>query len=266
MSFEIIRREGLECLVYRPWLERGIEHGFSTVCCDFREERLAENLDVLRSALGLEAIILPSQVHGHDCLEIADGERLNTLMEEAGSGSGLIKSMSADSVLLRREAAGSRESPGSLAIGVRVADCVPILLFCRKWIAAIHAGWRGLAAGVIENTLNCAGLAGGDKVEAVIGPCAGSLRYEVGQEVIDLLGRRAVFEKLNGKQRFRLDLASSAEKALREAGVSGVANSSICSISSPDFSSYRRDGQKSGRGLAFISWRASGTAVLKPVA
>ncbi|HZW35567.1 MAG TPA: laccase domain-containing protein, partial [Candidatus Deferrimicrobiaceae bacterium] len=86
-------------------------------------------------------------------------------------------------------------SPGT-GVGVRTADCVPVLLAHPRLpvCAAIHAGWRGMAAGVIEETVRCiaarAGFAAVEGLAAAAGPCARGCCYEVGEEVAESLRGR----------------------------------------------------------------------------
>lgn len=155
-------------------------------------------------------------------------------------------------------------SPGA-TVGVVTADCVPILVARRSGeaVAAIHAGWRGLAAGVIE-----AGVAAiaveGEVAECVaaIGPSARGCCYEVDAPVregladryADLLGG---VMQLGRPGRFQLDLPELAACVLQSLGFerSGIGTfARICTICSPDrFDSYRRDGAAAGRLRHYIT-------------
>jgi YfiH family protein len=120
------------------------------------------------------------------------------------------------------------------------ADCLPIAVGVtegRRRLAVLHAGWRGLAEGVVE-----AGVAAlGDAPKAaVIGPSIGPCCYEVGPEVARLFEPDLVAER-------RLDLWTAAERALRRAGVQRVERVDLCTRDHPElFFSHRRDGLARG--------------------
>jgi YfiH family protein len=148
---------------------------------------------------------------------------------------------------------------------VLVADCVPILLASRdgSCVAAVHAGWRGLAAGVIESTIEALPVAAND-LSAVIGPCVGKDAYEVGPEVIEQLDTAmpvgAHFTSVDDGPNadasrvthYWLDMAASAEAVLRHAGVSTPLMLGHCTRAAADqYFSYRRDGA-AGRVAGFI--------------
>ena len=135
---------------------------------------------------------------------------------------------------------------------VRTADCLPVLLAGDHAVAALHAGWRGLDAGIIEAGAESLRALDDGEVIGVIGPGARGCCYEVGDEL------RATFsacpEALCGSK--NLDLAVVASHLLSDAGVTTIHDCGICTIcSSPDeFFSYRRDDGKTGRMLGAI-WR-----------
>jgi polyphenol oxidase len=149
------------------------------------------------------------------------------------------------------------------AVGVRVADCVPVLVATKDGgeIAAIHAGWRGVAAGVVRAGL--AELKGRDFV-AAIGPCIGSCCFEVGEEVVPqilasagndgaIVARRAPRSPGEGAKAY-LDLRRAVRRQLESAGVTDVEDVPGCTRCDADrFFSFRRDGAASGRHLAVIA-------------
>lgn len=154
-------------------------------------------------------------------------------------------------------------APGT-GVGVRTADCVPILLAHPDLpvCAAIHAGWRGFVAGVIGETVRTVartfgeGAAGG--LVAAAGPSARGCCYEIGEEVADLLrdvpggGRRLAAGGAAGK--WRADLQGLALDGLRAAGLSPsrIEAAGPCTVCSPRFHSYRREKSLTGRQLSFI--------------
>jgi hypothetical protein len=141
-------------------------------------------------------------------------------------------------------------APGA-ACAVLTADCLPVL-FCdaaATAVAAAHAGWRGLAAGVLEATvaaLRDAGAAPADLM-AWIGPAIGPAAYEVGADVRDAFlaadpAANAGFAP-NPRGRWQLDLALIARQRLAAAGVTRVHGGNLCTASDPArFFSHRRDG------------------------
>ncbi|MBL8328322.1 MAG: peptidoglycan editing factor PgeF [Rubrivivax sp.] len=148
------------------------------------------------------------------------------------------------------------------ACTVLVADCLPMLLCTADGsaVAAAHAGWRGLAAGVLENTVQAltraAGVAPG-ALRAWLGPCIGPQQFEVGDEVREAFGphERSAFRphvRSDGSRAWLGDLIALSRARLQAAGVSAVAGGHWCTVSAPsDFFSHRRDGV-SGRMAAVI--------------
>ncbi len=140
--------------------------------------------------------------------------------------------------------------PG-VAATVITADCVPIVVAGGGAVAAIHAGWRGLAGGVIGNTLaELQGHTDGTSAiafSAAIGPAAGACCYEVGPEL-----HQQFPTFIRGRN---LDLKAIAQDQLEKAGVATVHDTGICTIccTDPELFSYRRQGQAAGR-QALIAW------------
>ncbi|MBI5577052.1 MAG: polyphenol oxidase family protein [Deltaproteobacteria bacterium] len=149
-------------------------------------------------------------------------------------------------------------------VGVRTADCVPVLLAHRTLpvCAAIHAGWRGMAAGVIGETVRriAAGFGPGAVagLVAAAGPSAKSCCYEVGEDAAGPLrecpggGLRLNKGRTPGK--WRADLQLLAADALLAAGIppENVETAGPCTICSPRFHSFRREKSLTGRQLSFI--------------
>jgi YfiH family protein len=124
-----------------------------------------------------------------------------------------------------------------LPLAVRTADCVPVVIHAAAAVAVVHAGWRGLAAGVLTHAL--AELAdGGDRpVRAAIGPAIGPCCYEVGAGVIKALGGSVTTTTTWGTP--SVDLWSAAERQL--AGVE-VWRADLCTHCEDSFHSYRASG------------------------
>jgi YfiH family protein len=127
-----------------------------------------------------------------------------------------------------------------------VADCTPVLLIADVAVAALHCGWRGAAAGIIESGV--ATLTGA--VTALIGPGARGCCYEVGEEV------HAHFAGYDARRGDNLDLPTVIRAKLAEAGVTAVHDVGLCTMCYFGlFFSHRRDGGVTGR-QAGIVWRA----------
>jgi polyphenol oxidase len=158
-------------------------------------------------------------------------------------------------------------STPNLPCVIMVADCLPVL-FCDdagQHIAAAHAGWRGLAAGVLENTVTAMQVPPAS-IMAWLGPAIGPTAFEVGDDV------RAAFVSSdpvaascfapcgnNHPNKFMADIYSLAQLRLARAGVTRVFGGGFCTVNdAPRFFSYRREGKigrKSGR-MAGLIWLA----------
>jgi len=142
--------------------------------------------------------------------------------------------------------------PG-VAIGVRTADCVPILMAdpATRLIACVHAGWRGTAANIVGETVDALRSRGAltSDLHVAIGPSIGYCCYKVGAEVA---GRFRQWRPNDDS--LTLDLKAINESQLRRAGVREVWRSGECTYCQPArFFSYRRDKEQAGRMLSFVS-------------
>jgi hypothetical protein len=148
--------------------------------------------------------------------------------------------------------------PGTV-LAILTADCLPVLLCSEDGarIGAAHAGWRGLAAGVLEATVAAMGTPPA-RLLAWLGPCIGAASYEVGEEV------RAAFVERNPEAaacfaaarpgHWFCDLAGLARRKLAAAGVKHIHGGGFDTLTDERFYSYRRDGAHSGR-FASLIWR-----------
>jgi YfiH family protein len=146
--------------------------------------------------------------------------------------------------------------PGRV-LAVLVADCLPVLLARRDGaaVAVAHAGWRGLAAGVIEATIAALGCAG-DELVAWLGPAIGQANFEVGDEVRAAFcehDRQAVEAFVaNARGRWQCDLSLLAQQRLSALAVHSIHGEPRCTYAQSDaFYSFRRDGV-TGRMAALI--------------
>ncbi len=153
-------------------------------------------------------------------------------------------------------------TPGKV-LAILTADCLPVVFAANDGseIAAAHAGWRGLADGMLEATVTAMRTPANDII-AWLGPCAGPQVYEIGEEVFDAFVSRdaraeAAFEATRPRH-WKVDLYALARQRLADAGIApnNIHGGGLCTISDPSrFFSHRRN-QRSGR-MATLVWRTS---------
>jgi polyphenol oxidase len=195
-------------------------------------ERVARNRASLREYLPNEPKWL-RQVHG---ITVADVDQLSVTVES-------------DAALARRS---------GVVCGILTADCLPVLLVDRGGtvVAAAHAGWRGMQAGVLEAAVREMAVTPAELM-AYLGPAIGPRHYEVGQEV------RAAFVEADAEaelaftatrtRKWLADLYLLARQRLGRAGVTQVSGGNYCTFGEPErFFSFRRDGE-TGR-MASLIW------------
>jgi YfiH family protein len=144
-------------------------------------------------------------------------------------------------------------TPGHL-VGVKTADCIPILLVDEEHraVAAVHAGWRGTVRGIVQHAVRGMQEEFGTspaKLHAAIGPGIGKCCYEVGAEVAAQFGATGPSH---------IDLVEANRRQLTDAGIpeSRVYAANLCTkCGVEDFHSYRRDKERAGRMLSFIGVR-----------
>jgi purine-nucleoside/S-methyl-5'-thioadenosine phosphorylase / adenosine deaminase len=211
------------------WRRGGLEHGF--------DDRLAPQPAGVRTL---------RQVHGRRVLDLS-------ALGDGGEP--------------RPEADGIATDRVGTFVGIWTADCVPVLLVApsARVAAAIHCGWRGIAAGIVPAALEllrsrwnvCPA-----EVEAALGPSIGGCCYEVGEEVREAFVARAGnelgstgFEDRGG--RLHLDLRSFLIAEMRAIGLRWTERVGPCTACTPDLlHSYRRE-RNTGRQLSYIGWRAA---------
>lgn len=206
------------------------------------QENVDENLRRAAAVLGVAVprIYFASQIHGRNVLEV-DGteDRQAVLFREA------------DAVLSRHP---------DVACAVRIADCVPVLLGdpATGDVAAVHAGWRGVVAGVVEHAVSSLGAGRGTSgFVAAIGPHISVRAFEVSEDVARQLREASpdpdVVNRTLGIKP-HVDLRRIVRAQLRRAGLADdhIDDVAGCTVADPDLFSYRRDGKRSGRHLAAI--------------
>lgn len=247
MSGELVRRAG-------SFTRAGIRHGFSTrrggvSAGPFESMNLARNVGDdpaaveenhrrFAAAVGYDPgrLYEASQVHGARALRVDGSAVLPTRAEEA------------DALVTA--------TPGD-AVGVRVADCVPVLLAApgRAVVAAVHAGWRGVAQRVIAAAVEAMAVEPG-AIIAAVGPCIGGCCFEVGDEVAEQIaaassGSVVARSALGAKP--KVDLRAAVSMQMEAIGLRGVEHVGGCTMCEPTwFHSFRRDGKASGRLLGAI--------------
>jgi YfiH family protein len=244
--------------------ERGVRHGFGTRIGGVSEGPFAtlnvavgpgdepaavqENLRRFATALGvaLERLYQTSQVHGAEVRVIEPhDERLAVLQEHAD---GLVA------------------WDPSTAIGIRVADCVPVLLHdgAKNQVAALHAGWRGVVSGIVQNGVShlARSALSSASIVAAIGPSIGPFCFAVGEGVaralLDAVPDESIVQRDRGPKPY-VDLRLAVRLQLRALGVADAAIEDVPGCTKCDaerFFSHRRDGARSGRLLAAIAPRA----------
>ncbi|MEX5686830.1 peptidoglycan editing factor PgeF [Pseudomonas silesiensis] len=162
----------------------------------------------------------------------------------------------ADPGLVATADASWTATPG-IACTAMTADCLPVL-FCNRAgtrVAAAHAGWRGLAAGVLEATLDSLAVPPAD-VLAWLGPAIGSQAFEVGPEVRETFVRQLpeaaeAFVPSANAGKFMADIYQLARLRLAARGVTAVYGGGFCTVTDPRFFSYRR-APRTGRFASLI--------------
>jgi hypothetical protein len=141
-----------------------------------------------------------------------------------------------------------------LALVVLTADCAPIALASDTAVGAVHAGWPGLLAGVVEAAVDELRAIGSGPVRAVLGPCVHPGRYEFGaadlERMVDRLGPGVASRTDEGAP--ALDVPAAVRVALERAGVNDVDDVDVCTSASPDHFSHRRDGETGRQGLVVV--------------
>jgi polyphenol oxidase len=219
--------------------ERGFSHGFSLAPLDFRRLATADaSLREIVEDVGVDRARLyqASQVHGARVV-VAEGDPAELLREEA------------DAVVGRDR---------GVAVGVRVADCTPVLAANVETghVVAIHAGWRGVVAGVVRAGIDAIRSRG--EIVAAIGPSIGVCCFEVGDDVAaqiaEACGEASVVVRGRGAKPY-VDMRRAVRAQLEAAGVAGALLEDVAGCTKcggERFHSHRRDADRAGRHLMLI--------------
>ena len=247
LESELLRRAGFRHAFFTR--QGGVSSGpyrslnFSSAVGD-DPTNVAKNLVLAAEALGTapERIYFLSQVHGVEAMTVDGSENRDEMLHRRG-----------DAVLARAK---------GVTVGVRSADCVPVLVAdpATGAVAAIHAGWRGTAAGVVAHAIEGLRELIGARGEllAAIGPHISADAFEVSDEVAAELAAccpdAGVVIRDRGP-RPHVDLRRIVRSQLAELGLPDAAIDDVfgCTVGDPDrFFSYRRDGKVGGRHLSAI--------------
>ena len=189
---------------------------------------VTRNRAILRADVGAPPLSFVHQVHGRQVRRIADAAAHAHPPQGDGQATA---------------------TPGVAPVAL-VADCLPIAIAGHRAVAMLHAGWRGLAAGVIPEGIRALRELGAGDLTAVVGPGAGGCCYEAGAEVHD------AFASLPDARRgAHVDLKAVARHQLLDGGVQDVLDIGICTICADPtlLFSHRRDGGVTGR-QAGVAW------------
>lgn len=225
-----------------PQLEQfpELKHAFTTTLLKDDYDRIAVKLKVLTSQ-----IYYVEQIHSNRVVYLSPSMSLADMP-------------AADAIVTDRK---------DVYIGVRTADCVPILVYDpeQQVVAAIHAGYKGLLNGIIQNTLNLMMQSFSSRPEdfvVTIGPCICVDHYEVGQEVIDAFRDRYrdrfVFAT-SADSKVYLDLNQTARMILEECNIDfdNLEDLNLCTYEKEDlFFSYRRQREAAGRHFNCIGMKS----------
>jgi polyphenol oxidase len=131
-------------------------------------------------------------------------------------------------------------TPGCV-LAVQVADCAPIALVSSSAVGVVHAGWRGLVAGVVAHAVDAMRDLGATGIEAVVGPCIAASCYEFGSEDLDevanVLG--GTVRSITNAGAAALDLRAGVRAALGGVGIERIAEDETCTACSADHWSHR---------------------------
>lgn len=195
---------------------------------------VSKNYSILQSQLASPVIFL-SQIHGNI---VIDADHWHPGVE-------------ADAIVSTKR---------GQVCAIQTADCLPVLFAAKNGsaIGAAHAGWRGLASGVLQNTVKAMRERGAEEICVWMGPAIGPTKFEVGPEVKlefeNALGRvdDCFVEQANAK--FLADLYGLARLALLQVGVTDISGGGFCTLTERDrFYSFRRE-SKTGRMASLIWW------------
>ena len=230
ISHGFFGRSGGESVGEYSSLNVGIKRGDDDSVVLKNREKIAQNFNTEASRM-----VILSQIHGN-IVHVIDSKNV-----EEYEFSEIDKSM-------RKEGDAIITNIPGVLIGVNTADCVPILIVDnkKKYIAVIHAGWKGAVAGVIESTMMKLKELGCNDLSCAMGPSIQKKSFEVGHDVLNKVGRKYISVS-NKKVLF--DLPFYVLEKLMKLGASEVSKINTDTFSNEAYFSYRR--QRGVCGLQF---------------
>jgi polyphenol oxidase len=205
-----------------------------------RPEHVRENRDRLVRALSIPPFAIGKQAHGSHVVRVGE--------DRAGAGFEGPPSPLGEADILAVSRSG-------IPVALLVADCVPLALASpdQGLLVAVHAGWRGMAAGVVGGALSA--FERPQRVLAAIGPSIGPCHYEVGEDVALAVTTGseagAVTERRDG--RLFLDLPGTVARGLQAAGVREIERTDLCTACERKrFFSHRRDAETGRQGMVAL--------------
>jgi polyphenol oxidase len=211
LQWGVFELTGQQYYVVPEWKQFDwLRHGFGTRNAEPPSERLATL----------------KQVHGTEVRIVEHADQL-------GTGDGLIS------------------DTNGLLVGIKTADCLPLLLIdpIHRVVSAVHAGWRGTAAGIAAHAVRLMEEEFGSdpaQMEAAVGPGVGLCCFEVGPEVASEFG------PWDSDSKTCLDLPAINRSQLQSAGVQKIYQSGLCTVCEEEFYSFRRERDQAGRMLSFV--------------
>ncbi|MGH7245274.1 MAG: peptidoglycan editing factor PgeF [Phycisphaerales bacterium] len=220
---------------------------------------IERNLQVLLESAGVEAsthkeIVQVYQVHGAKAHVVRAGSKTHPDSPDPITGES--RDTKADAIVT--------DDP-SRVLCVRTADCTPVLLASEdgRVVGAVHAGWRGVIAGIAPATIESMRALGARGIGAAIGPCISLAHFEVGPEVVRAFARAfgpkspcRVVDSQHPDSKGFVDLQAALRLQLESAGVQAIDTIALCTVGRADlFFSHRRDNGHTGRMAAIIAPR-----------
>ena len=185
--------------------------------------------------LNYEKLIIPKQIHSGNVIVCNESGQLTDI----------------DGIITNNK---------NFVLSLQVADCIPIYLYDvqNKNIGLIHAGWRGVALGIIENSINELERFDSNpiNIKVLLGPSIRQCCFEVGPEVAKLFHNK--YQKIGENDRMQLDLQSVVIDKLINMNIhrENIIDVTECTCCSDNYHSFRRNGYKSGRMIAMMGWQS----------
>jgi YfiH family protein len=245
-AFEELAREGLAFEL--PGGGRALfttrAHGNMSSVGGLDHEHGLQARERLRTQLGLRRLTRTYQAHGR-AICFVHGEAIES-PSDLDFGQSPVK------------ADGQVTHVRRVGVMALAADCLPVALGGAGGVAIVHAGWRGLAAGVLgEGVVMLRALGVESEIAAIVGPGAGPCCYDVGPEVHAAFAATpaAARAHLSAGESSPIDLRAIAHRQLHDKGVTDVRDVAACTICDTSFFSHRREAARAGRqtGIAWVT-------------